>query len=220
MGPFEIILLIIGGILVCATFVFSEKFSGSDKEIQEEISKNAEKIASEIIRKEVEVQLAVLIDDKIEETKISLGKIVNENMMSLGEYSQEINNNIEKNHNEVMFLYNMLNDKEKVLKDTIRDIEALKLSVKKMAIVNDVAKSEINNIDRPVEKEIKKTESNINKEVEKEKTLRTHNPTTVNNNALILKLYREGKNNMEIAKELGLGMGEVRLVIDLFKKES
>ena len=37
-----------------------------------------------------------------------------------------------------------------------------------------------------------------------------------NNNQMILDLYAKGKSNIEIAKELGLGIGEVRLVIDLF----
>ena len=38
-----------------------------------------------------------------------------------------------------------------------------------------------------------------------------------NSNEQILKLHREGKSNMAIAKELGLGIGEVKIVIDLFE---
>ena len=38
-----------------------------------------------------------------------------------------------------------------------------------------------------------------------------------NKNEMILKLHREGKSNVEVARELGLGMGEVKLVIDLFE---
>ena len=38
-----------------------------------------------------------------------------------------------------------------------------------------------------------------------------------NNNEKILKLHKMGKSNVAIAKELGLGVGEVQLVIDLFK---
>ena len=42
-----------------------------------------------------------------------------------------------------------------------------------------------------------------------------------NSNEMIRKLHSEGKSNMQIARELGLGVGEVKLVIDLFasKKE-
>ena len=38
-----------------------------------------------------------------------------------------------------------------------------------------------------------------------------------NNKDKILQLHKEGKSNMAIAKALGLGVGEVKLVIDLFK---
>ena len=41
--------------------------------------------------------------------------------------------------------------------------------------------------------------------------------TDRNSNEAILKLHKEGKSNMAIARELGLGVGEVKLVIDLFK---
>jgi len=41
----------------------------------------------------------------------------------------------------------------------------------------------------------------------------------VNHNQMILEKYREGKSAVEIAKELGLGVGEVKLVIGLFREE-
>ena len=44
-----------------------------------------------------------------------------------------------------------------------------------------------------------------------------HSPGSRNSNDRILELHKEGKSNMAIAKELGLGIGEVKLVIDLFK---
>ena len=40
-----------------------------------------------------------------------------------------------------------------------------------------------------------------------------------NKNDKILELHNLGKSNMAIAKELGLGVGEVKLVIDLFSKK-
>ena len=43
------------------------------------------------------------------------------------------------------------------------------------------------------------------------------NASPGNNNEKILKLHNQGKSNVAIAKELGLGVGEVKLVIDLFK---
>ena len=42
------------------------------------------------------------------------------------------------------------------------------------------------------------------------------NESRKNKNDQIRKMHEEGKSNMAIAKELGLGVGEVKLVIDLF----
>ena len=38
-----------------------------------------------------------------------------------------------------------------------------------------------------------------------------------NNNQKIIELHEQGKSTVEIAKELNLGVGEVKLVIDLFQ---
>jgi hypothetical protein len=40
-----------------------------------------------------------------------------------------------------------------------------------------------------------------------------------NSNDIILEMYRNGDNIITIAKELGLGVGEVKLVIDLYQGE-
>ncbi len=40
-----------------------------------------------------------------------------------------------------------------------------------------------------------------------------------NNKDRILERYRQGKTAVIIAKELGLGIGEVRLVIDLYRNQ-
>ena len=40
---------------------------------------------------------------------------------------------------------------------------------------------------------------------------------SINSNGRILELHRAGKSNMAIARELGLGIGEVKLVIDLYE---
>ena len=111
-------------------------------------------------------------------------------------------------------------------KDTIRDIEALKLSIKKMAVVNELASNTV--------AESSKKEKSIDLGKQKEEKVIVQEPKSeannsseerifenaINNNEEILKMYRSGKSNIEIAKALGLGLGEVRLVIDLFKKES
>ena len=42
------------------------------------------------------------------------------------------------------------------------------------------------------------------------------NPMTHDKQAVILEMHQEGKSQVAIARELNIGIGEVRLVIDLF----
>lgn len=252
MEAIEIIILSIGVILVAVTYILSEKFELGGKSIDEEISSNTKKIAEELAREEVERELANIIDEKIEAASVELDKIANEKILAVGNYSDDILEKIDNNHNEVMFLYNMLNEKEAALKDTIRDIEALKLSVKKMALVNDMSAAVAKKVEQAVAKKRAKqaelkSESVANNEEKKKETTEkapsSENSTpdeksekrvemekdalrrnrevseeTGNKNEEILRLHKEGSTNMEIAKKLGIGIGEVRLVIDLFKK--
>ena len=46
------------------------------------------------------------------------------------------------------------------------------------------------------------------------------NDNSANHNERILQMHRMGRSNMAIAKDLGLGIGEVKLVIDLFENMS
>lgn len=227
MGGLEICLIIIGLIFVVCSFLFSEHILSGEAREDVINGVHVASITEEIVRREVEAEVANVIDEKLDEMEIKLEKMTTEKIMAMGEYSNDIQAKIDHNHEEVMFLYNMLNDKEDVLKNTIRDIEAVKMSVKKMAIVNDVAK-DVTMTSKKVEQAVAAADkSNVTtkeetsavvssekKATEKEKPVR--NREISNNNQMILNLYAQGKTNIEIAKELGLGIGEVRLVIDLF----
>ena len=223
MTGLEICLIVIGVLCIACSFIFSEHLLS--KEIKDDIVNgvNVSSVTKEIVKKEVEAELASVIDEKIEEIQAKLGTMTNEKIMALADYYEDIQGRITKNHDEVMFLYNMLNDKEDSLKDTIKDIEAMKSSVKKMAIVNDIA-TDITKTGNVIKQ--KKTESSESVKMpgkkssdavpEQENNLAGEEKN--NNNKMILKLYQKGYSNIQIAKELGLGVGEVRLVIDLFKK--
>lgn len=226
MGGLEICLVIIGLIFVICSFLFSEHILSGEAREDVINGVHVASVTEEIVRREVEAEVANVIDEKLDEMEVKLEKMTSEKIMAMGEYSEDIQAKIDHNHEEVMFLYNMLNDKEEVLKNTIRDIEAVKMSVKKMAIVNDVAK-DVTAVSKKVEDKTAVTQSNDSKDIttevknatvtkttEKEKPTRTREIS--NNNQMILNLYAKGKSNIEIAKELGLGIGEVRLVIDLF----
>ena len=74
------------------------------------------------------------IETKAEEVLINtenkLGTILNEKIMGLSEYSGQILDKMEKNHSETVFLYDMLNEKEKEIKELVHDIDVLKANIR------------------------------------------------------------------------------------------
>lgn len=219
MGAMEVFLIITAVIVIAVSFCIKEK---SDKNEDEKKSGKDEvkAVTQEMIKEEIQNQLAMISDDMLENTEAKLDKIANQKIMAVGNYSEDVLKNIEENHNEVMFLYNMLNDKETTLKNTVRDIEAVKVSVRKMAdnVENDV---------QAWENEIKFSpeEETVPAEDKEERPSQEAVPEMEDaeeedqrsNKEKILELYRQGKSNIEIAKRLNLGVGEVNLVLGLFK---
>ena len=72
---------------------------------------------------------------------------------------------------------------------------------------------------KPAKKESKKSKTDDKVPVADEELdlMFASNNNSANNNEEILRLHKAGKSNMAIAKDLGLGLGEVKLVIDLFE---
>ncbi|MBR6771044.1 MAG: hypothetical protein IKM28_07390, partial [Lachnospiraceae bacterium] len=81
------------------------------------------------------------------------------------------------------------------------------ISPPKVEIIKDMMEEQSVNA---VEADSQKNDNQKVTESEKEKA--------DNHNEEILRLHKLGKSPKAIAKELGLGVGEVRLVIELFKK--
>ena len=219
MGAMEVFLIITAVIVIAVSFCIKEK---SDKNEDEKKSGQDEvkAVTQEMIKEEIQNQLAMISDDMLENTEAKLDKIANQKIMAVGNYSEDVLKNIEENHNEVMFLYNMLNDKETTLKNTVRDIEAVKVSVRKMAdnVENDVQGWEneikLSQEEETVPAEDKKEQPSQETVLEMEDA---EEEDQRSNNDKILELYRQGKSNIEIAKQLNLGVGEVNLVLGLFK---
>ena len=258
MSVTEIVLLVIGGLFFGVSFFLPD---GKKKE--------DEKLTKEEIKRLIDEEMAnakVRIDDivdetvnySIEKTERALEKISNEKIMAVDEYSETVLKKINDNHNEAVFLYDMLNDKDEKLKNAGEELQNTRTKL-------ETEKKELEDQKR-IEEEAKKKADEIIKEAlevekapefvpfvpkrleivdgvavekEKEETVTEKpaapktrkkpvkdTPITVhidsdndgrkNSNEMIRKLHNEGKSNMQIARELGLGVGEVKLVIDLF----
>ena len=186
----------------------------------------------------------------IEKTERAMERLTNEKMMAVNEYSDSVLGEINKNHNEVIFLYDMLNDKHSNLVSTVSEASKTAKEIQQTVHEAEItSKDEAETIEET--KEVKRTEevektldfipitpqivevkknskSKNSKHAVEEKVLEnaakdhtteeTEEEKTGNNNTKILELHKLGKSNISIAKELGLGVGEVKLVIDLYKQ--
>lgn len=221
MSAMEIALLVLGAVFFAASFIVPEMRAASE---DAGISKDEMKQMLEEELNSAKSQMKDTVEETVsyavQRTERSLEKVSNEKIMAVNEYSDTVLEEIDKNHKEALFLYDMLNDKEIELKNIVRKAEQTKQDMAKMpnlfereealqsaadfAIPNDTF-TETEPVDSP----------SITNSIE------ISFPSTAdggrNQNEQILRLHKEGKSNVAIAKELGMGVGEVKLVIDLFE---
>lgn len=331
MNWMEAALLILGIGAFVASFIIPEK--EKDEKTQE--------IDVEVIRKLIEkemeaakIRVTEVVDETleyaVEKTERASERISNEKIMAISEYSETVLADMNKTHQEIMFLYDMLNDKHENLKETAKQVdrqakeaeekanaaatalaakeEASALLEKQVQLTTQVVEAKITeakkeeakkvettefvpmeskpleritldkifgdnipsdvvaveqttvpklqedavlpvqeeqksieeknievysfveqapHVERPVKKEAQavKLEDSIQAMKQQEEEAKAlpkeigvpEKPIIENNNDKILRMYKEGISNVDIAKELGLGVGEVKLVINLFK---
>lgn len=223
MTPMEITLLIIGVVIFCMSFVIkdrSQDITAFDEDrLRDEIRRITDKEYDSMSLKVREATDGA-VEYAMEKSERALEKISNEKIMAVSEYSNTIMEEINKSHKEVMFLYDMLTDKQTDLKNTVRKAEATAREVtdaeKKAGTRKKNRKKEEESEEfKPIEDTIEETP------VEKTlppKAIGPADDEADNKNSRIIELHNLGRSNVEIARELNLGVGEVTLVIDLFKR--
>ena len=158
-------------------------------------------------------------------TKRSLEKETNDKIMAISEYSDTVMESMNKTHNEIMFLYSMLNDKHKDLTDLAGELQEFSDNIKNTEIETSRVIESVDEIEHKVEeaRPLEQHEflaASIEKTFTAEKSFSKNSLNSFNNhNAHILRLHGEGVSDVDIAKELGLGLVEVKLVIGLYKGE-
>lgn len=225
MGTMEIILLIVGLAVFVASF-FLPSGKGDKPVINKELTKEEIRslVADELesIRNRVDDTVDEAVDYAMEKTERSLERISNEKIMAVNEYSDTVLAEINKNHQEVMFLYDMLNDKHTSLKNTASEVEKTAKEAKNITQEAQRASKEVKEATRNAEKVFPVFQPLQPEKISFAEEEMVPEEVAVieegaNNNDKILALHKLGKTKLEIAKELGLGVGEVSLVIDLFK---
>ena len=296
MDIIVIICLIIGVGCIGASFFIKEKadINNHEKEkIVEEIrgralSEDSVKKVMARVEKGFSEKLSAISEDKLGGFADKMSEIANDKMLAINDMSGQLMEKIEQNHKEVIFLYDMLNEKSDYLKDFSAKIDGLRHELEreeerikalnndlddKMIKVKEVRQTVIAKPVAPVEvkqeksrrvptgieqakaaikpaevpaqaknlvkmkKEVEDIPSDINdifdtderdifkdaevpeitKEID-EIDLSPELTEELSTNDKILKMHSEGKSVMEISKELGMGQGEVQLILGLYGK--
>lgn len=223
MTAVEITLIIVGIVFLLVSFLVQEKLSPKDIESITNLSENELKIIVEKQLKnandQVEDAITDVVEDKTETTKRALEKETNEKIMAIDEYSNTVLESMNKTHNEILFLYSMLNDKHTELTDLATQLQQFSEHMKNtenevlenLALAAQDVRQKVNET-KPIDENeaILASLGTDGQEADQDQ---------INHNDRILMLHQQEFSDVEIARELGLGLGEVKLVIGLFKGE-
>ena len=151
--------------------------------------------------------------------------------MQISEYSDTVLESVDKSHKEVTFMYSMLNEKQKDTVEITKKLSDLEDTL--VALDSSIAKKLDLLRDRELEIEQEKQKLEESKREAAEVTNETPISFTEalaekfsedtprnrqNDNMEILTLHDEGLSEVEIAKKLGRGLGEVKFVLGLYQE--
>ena len=124
MEAVEIIFIALGVILLIASCFIKQKENGPTEMDYDSLVQRLSR--RELSQEEIEeirrVGARIVVERRekiIEETDDYLSKVANEKILSVNEFSEQIMERLNVNHKEVVFLYNMLNEKEAEMKETL-----------------------------------------------------------------------------------------------------
>lgn len=227
MTGVEITLVLVGVLFVLASFFVQEKLSPKDVQ---EITRLSEKELKVIVERElrsasekVEETIDNVAGQAQEDAKRAMEKESNEKIMAINDYSNTVIESMNKTHNEILFLYNMLNDKHTELAELASKLQqfAEQMRHTQAEVMNNLAEAAK---DSEQIREQNKAEVQEQEKVHTEQTVQ-HNRAVEekadieNFNNQVLALHQSGVSDVEIARQLGRGLGEVKLVIGLYKGE-
>lgn len=137
MSALEIALLIFGLILIIVSFFLVDKNQGAvENTVPVPDMKQLNVISERAIR-----DMNTNANKLLESTQDQLEEISNDKIMAVNEYSDQVLAKIDSNHKETVFLYQMLQDKEKELKETVNRIESLRIELEKQGAGSSTAAS-------------------------------------------------------------------------------
>lgn len=219
MTGLEVFLIIAGFACICISFFVSQKQDAALEDDENAVRSSAVWTEKEeqMIRDRIDSILTDLQTELVDATEDQMNRLCNDKIMAVDEFSKQLLEKIENNHQEVVFMYNMLNEKEKDIKNIV--LEPVKAPQPSPA-AEDVkkAKPSVQRVPAGGEQKQKKKSGAEPKPKTAPAAPKTDKRSSIpgNVNLQIQKMYKEGKSVLEISKELDIGQGEVKLVIALY----
>ena len=143
----EIVILIVGAALFTISFFIPDKSGDRTEDIESLLSSDAARDAitgaldGEISRAKDDLRDA--LEEQLTDNKDRLDRymdrITNEKMMAVSEYSDTVLQQIHKDHEEAVFLYDMIDNKYSMVKSTAAEINQLQNRVKNSGMLTEPA---------------------------------------------------------------------------------
>lgn len=151
MSATEIVLIVIGVAVFLLGYLMPARKKDMDEEVQLISEDEVRKLIAgeeEHVKERISDIVEETVDYSIEKAERAMERVTNEKIMAINEYSDTVLEEINKNHKEVVFLYDMLNDKHDNLMAAINEAtvaaDNIKQSVKDAEITANEAADKLN----------------------------------------------------------------------------
>lgn len=221
----EIILVVIGIAAVVCSYKISDSKADHQMIVKEDDGEGEEK-SLEQWEDEIQDMVQEKSQEMLQEASEALSRLSNEKIMGMDEYSSQVLERMNKNHEEVVFLYNMLNEKEEEMKELVHHIDSVKahahdeMAAEYQSLMESI--SQLREREQLLEnyakqqEETKKPAEQASNLLEKTEEKKDEEVEAVYDRDII-SLYKKGNSILDISRMLSLGQGEVKLVIDLYE---
>lgn len=218
MNAMEIILLIIGFVSISLSFFLGKRGNMAEEGKQTEVSTKELWTPKEeqMIKEQIQTILQEESEEIIEQTTDVLNRKSNEKIMEFDEFSSQVLEKITHNHEEVVFMYSMLSEKEKDWKAGAGKATAVEKKITSKVNTTKENETREKKEEKPTVPAEKKEKSKKQSAGLEEKVLMSVEPKSDGVQEQIIKMHKSGKSVLDISRELNIGQGEVKLMITLY----
>ena len=204
MTGLQIAMIMIGIVCLIGSFFVSEKLSKADLEEMKKMSDEEIKVIIDSKMQDAASQIDERLQEKVDlataQMERSGEKETNEKIMAISEYSDTVLSSMNKSHDEIVFLYDMLNEKQERVTELIKELTLMQSAVAQMEETLDdkLLKTGVS-----MEEDVEALQQQNTDTIEQKQTLEEAFRTQVSSNDAgvdeepqqneqILSLYREG----------------------------